>query len=380
MKKIPKLKQDATPKIAGIIYQFYVAVEMGFNLIKGDKLLIEKYGDITISNNLQIEVKKHEAPLTDLHENLWKTLSNWMDDEFEPKHYKELILLTTENFGEQSTLKEWNNKTSSDKKEILESIASKYSEKESKSEKTVQLLESVLDNKKEEKLDLILGKFSILDSAPKPMDYYEVLKEKFGKGVLETNREDFINSILGFIICPESVSSSNYWEISEKDFSGKVHALTEQYSSGTKIFPQKRTTKELTAEEIKSKERHLFVTKIDDIEYGEVKNKAIEDYIRTKETILNELKEYSVPKSAYDSYEKNLIDTCEPMYRKASRNAKEENIISHSQDYYDNVMSLPVAGFRNFNDTPKYFRNGMLHNIADEKRDFRWKLNNKNDD
>jgi len=304
-----------------------------------------------------------------------------MDDEFEPKHYKELILLTTQNFGEHSTLKEWNNKTSSDKKEILESIASKYSEQKSKSKETVQLLESVLDNKKEKKLDLILGKFSILDSAPNPIDYYEVLKEKFGKGVLEANREDFINSILGFIICPEFGSHSNSWEISEKDFSGKVRALTEQYSSGTKIFPQKINTKKLTAEEIKSKERHLFVTKIDDIEYAEVKNKAIEDYIKTNKTISNELRKHSVPKSAYDSYENDLIDTCEPMYRRASRNAKEKNMISHSQDYYDKVMSLPVDDFRNFNDTPKYFRNGMLHNIADdERRDFRWKLNNKNDE
>jgi len=70
MNKIPKLKHDATLTIAAIIYQFYKAVEKSFDLRKGEKLFIEKYGDITISNNLQIEVKRYEKPLTDLHVNL----------------------------------------------------------------------------------------------------------------------------------------------------------------------------------------------------------------------------------------------------------------------------------------------------------------------
>ncbi len=79
-----KLKNDATPSVLGIIYQFYVALEYCFQLTSGQKLYVEKYGDITISKSNQTEVKKNKEVLTDMHDNIWKTLSNWFQKDFYP--------------------------------------------------------------------------------------------------------------------------------------------------------------------------------------------------------------------------------------------------------------------------------------------------------
>lgn len=367
-----KLRHDDTSGIAGTIYQFYVTVEQCFNLKEGEKLIIEKYGDITISGSLQIEVKKYEDKLTDLHENIWNTINNWLQDGFRPNYYKELILLTTQEFGTNSLFKNWNDEQLDKKKEILKMIAEKYSKKQKKNEKTERLIHSVLDLTKSKKLCTILEKFSILDSSPKGTEYYNALKDEFGKGVLADNRGDFINSLVGFIITPP-VSESKSWEITFKKFTDRVGVLTNQFREKTVIFPKKYSNVFPGKHEMSGKSGSLFVKKIEEIKYDAVKNSAISDYIRTNKTISEELSKYAVPKEHYDGYERELNDSFEPQHREASINAT--HIINDSKTFYDKVTGSPVETFINFNDTPRYFRNGILHNMADdEAKDIKWKL------
>ena len=86
------LKQDSTKTFKPIIYQFYIALEKCFDLRKDEKLFIETYGDVTVSNDIQIEVKDYDSELTDLDHNIWNTLKNWIDVNFDISYYKKLIL------------------------------------------------------------------------------------------------------------------------------------------------------------------------------------------------------------------------------------------------------------------------------------------------
>lgn len=359
-----KLKHDATASIIGTIYQFYVALESCFQLTEGEKLYIEKYGDITISDSKQIEVKNYSDDLTDLHENLWKTLENWLQGDFDPKGYKDLILLTTQNYSRESTLKDWNSKNKSEKLQLLKDIASNYEKRGKKDQKREAQVNNVLSEDNQEKLNSILEKFQILDSSPIGVDLYSKIKDTRASHILTGNRNDYINSLLGFIIAPESVVSNN-WEISYEAFSQRIQSLTEQYCTQTKIFPQIQKT--ISSEEIKEKKTHLFVKKIEDINYSEVKNDAISEYIKTNYLILNDLSKYSIPKSIYDSYEQDLLAVYNPKYRKAKRNISNDNEIEKcSKDFYDEITGEPSQTFSNFNNTPQYFRNGFYHSMADD--------------
>jgi len=50
-----KLKHDETESIGAIIYQFYVAVEKCFDWVVGEKVYIENYADIAVSDKEPIK-------------------------------------------------------------------------------------------------------------------------------------------------------------------------------------------------------------------------------------------------------------------------------------------------------------------------------------
>lgn len=89
-----KLRNDASSSTDGIVYQFYIALKYAFDLPENRKLLIEKFGDVTLESISQIEVRKYQENLTDSHENLWNTLRNWLDPRFYIDGFETLILLT----------------------------------------------------------------------------------------------------------------------------------------------------------------------------------------------------------------------------------------------------------------------------------------------
>lgn len=369
-----KIKHDASSSIGGTIYQFYIAIDKCFELLDGEKVIIEKYGDVTISDKYQIEVKQYQEDLTDLHENIWKTINNWLQNAFDVGHYKNLILLTTQKFGVKSSFKEWNIRNKSDKKQILDDIFQKFHQQGNKSKNTEKLLNSVLDDSKKDKLLDILEKFIILDSSAEDSSYYEQIKQKHGKSVLSSNADDYINSLLGYLLSP-TVRVGESWEITYQDFTSKVESLVNQFRSGTITFPKKYAIQKVGDDEIDRHKEHLFVKKIEDINYHDAKSKAISDYVRTNHTISQELIKYAINKDHYNGYEQEIIDTYNPEYSKASRNTDKTKCIKDSKDFYDDTIGSVAPQFIHFNDTPKFFRNGLLHDMAnDEDKNIVWKL------
>ena len=251
-----RLKNDASTSIAGTIHQFYVALDYCFDLVSGETLFIEKFGDVAIPGIKQLEVKKYNDDLTDLHENIWKTINNWLEKDFLPSDYKKLILLTTQDFSKSSTMKEWNEKNAEEKKIILKNIEEKYKKRKKKDSDKENLVSNVLSNSNADKLKIILEKFVISDSSPKEVEYWNIIKDTKVGDIPSTNRDDYLNSLLGFIISPETVNT-NSWTITYNDFSTRRQELTKQFCTNTKIFPQIR--QDVSEKEKEEKSQHLFV-------------------------------------------------------------------------------------------------------------------------
>src|ERR1035437_5122903 len=290
MAKTDKKTNDATATIKGTIYQFYVAVEKCFELVEGEKVRIEKDDDVSTQNQ-QIEVKQYESDLSDSHENIWKTLKNWLDSKFDHSGYKSLILLTTQSIGIKSTLANWNNKTTDEDLTVLKDIYSKAKVRDDKRKEkdkntpqsdSYKLMNYVFSPENTEKLTSILEKFSIADSSLMALDYYERIKQVYCKGISPTNKDTYMNSLLGYVISPK-VIDENSWEISYDDFTSQNALLTSMYCKETKIFPQKYTEASINQKDKEEVTKHLFVKKIEDIEYHEVIPSAISDFIRTRE-------------------------------------------------------------------------------------------------
>lgn len=367
-----KLPNNATDSIKGVMYQFYIALDYCFALRKGERIYVERFGDITISSDSQIEIKNYSSPLTDTHENLWKTLKNWLEANFDPLLYKHLVLLTTQYLGSKSILFGWNDLDANEKLETLQKIQEAY-QKRAKKDRTIdELITIVLSEDNRSRLNDVLSKFTITTEHPNSEELYEKLKEIHGKGVLVENRGRYIDSLMGFIISPK-IADQTGWEISYDEFTAQVSAYTDLYRSKTIIFPS-HTKPSVDSTQYNT---HLFVQKINAIElYNEIPY-AITDYVRTQETILDELKNHAVPESSYKTYEENLLEIHNQEYRRAKRQCT-DNIINSSQSFYDTMMNKEVQQFHSFNDTPLYFRNGVIHSIADDDtRDLKWNLSDE---
>lgn len=368
------LVHDSTKTFKPIIYQFLVALEKCFEMQDDESIWIERYGDVTNSNGEQIEVKDYQKDLTDLDHNVWKTLKNWLDDGFNISYYHSFVLLTTQIVSKTSRFLNWNQKSKEEKLKILTVIAKDFRAKEKKSKDTETLLNKVLDTTTNSKLLEVLGKFIIHSEYEKDDSLYQKFIETRTDGVLPEKRDEYIDSLLGYIINPEITSSG--WEIKNQEFRQKTKSLIETYTSTTKVFPKINIT-HLTDTVIVEHEAYPFVKKIEDISYDEVKSEAIGDFIYSRRTLNEELKNYEISKIEYDSYENNIFKSYEVKHRKALRGASSLDSIDKAKDLYDDVIGEPAPNFYNFNDTPREYRNGLLHEIANDDENpskLIWKL------
>ena len=368
------LINDSTKTFKPIIYQFLIALEKCFEMQDDESIWIEKYGDVTSSSRVQIEVKDYQKNLTDLDHNIWKTLKNWLDDNFDATRYKNLILLTTQTISKSSKFIDWNTKNKNEKYQILNLIAEKFNKEKGKSTFTQKLLNNVLRSDKNHKLLEILEKFTIQSKADNDEVLYKKLKETRTDGILEEKKDEYLNSLIGYIINPAMTSSG--WEIKNKDFRQKTKSLIETYTSTTKIFP-KIETPSITDDIIKEHQSYLFVQKIEDINYCEVKSEAISDFIYSRTILNEELKNYEISRKEYKHYEDELLKSFQAKRRNALLDVNSSNHINESKKLYNNTIGEVAPNFYNFNDTPKSYRNGILHELAndsDNPNDIVWKL------
>jgi hypothetical protein len=385
-----KLKNDASPSTKGTVYQFCVAVQKCYEMVAGQRVLIEKQGDVTIDDSQQVETKLHSAPLTDNHINFWNTLHNWTQDKFDPTHYKSLILYTTQQFGEYSTIRDWNESTTNKRLKILQAInrqaEERYTEHQKKAickkeineklkEPEVLLLQrKVLDTTRHSKLLKVIDRFVIEAYSPDLSELHSLIKQRNMKGILDRKKDDFLASLIGYITQPQATKGQS-WEISFEDFEKKVADLTTLYCQETRVFPRKyfNSAGIPNNQQVNEYRSYIFIKKIQDIEHHVVITEAIRDYLGAVRTINEEFKDYEVPPSRTNNYIAELVEIFVKRHRIASR--KCNDIISDSQSFFDEITSDEPREFEGFSRPPIGFRNGLLHTQLDDfDKKLKWRL------
>jgi hypothetical protein len=369
-----KVSFDSTSTIKGIIFQFLVALERCFEMQEGQSVYIERFGDVSVFGDneiIQIESKYYKRDLSDLDENVWNTISNWIDSSFPLEKFSSLVLLTTQNVGRRSKWNGWNEKSLSERKTVLDEMR----RKRSKSEKITKLFKKVFSPDNSSRLEYITKKLTLDSLHVDGIGYYYKLRDVHGNHLPIIQRERYINALYGYIFNPHAIE--NNWEIKYADFSKEKMELSKKLQENTTVFPDKIKLADIDTNKYTESP---FVQKIKDIEYDEVLPEAVSDYVHTAQMIMREIKISPTIKSSYDEYEENLERNYKTRYRKACRNCGEDEIINKSQDLYDDIMLSNDGTFHTYKAIPPYFHSGVMHILAEDNPEVVWKLNKEDNE
>ncbi|MGF6761437.1 hypothetical protein P3T24_001750 [Paraburkholderia sp. GAS33] len=375
-------RADATASTRAVIYQLCVAVDRCYALSSGQKILIERLGDVTIENQTQIEVKHYDLSdaLTDGHPNFWNTLYNWMDDHFPLEDYASLILYTTQPISVHSQLLQWNDAPDADARLQLltrinadfEDAYQKRCEKktEAKPSDTLVCQRWLLDPVRRANLRSVIEKFHIEARSDALPALYEEIKRDRVRGLLE-NKDRYLQSLIGFV-CRADLPETDAWEISYEQFEAKLGELNSIHCRGTRIFPARPTVGESNSE--RATRPDLFIRKIIEIQYDNVVTEAIRAYEETIQSMTQDFSVYQVERTRLEAYVDEVESNFLHRYRAACRGCG-SNLISDSKSFYDERHAEKAPDFPGFENSPSWFRNGLLHiKMNDPKKPHQWKL------
>ncbi|MDO7243222.1 adenylate cyclase [Acinetobacter pittii] len=358
-------------------YQVLIGLDKCFSLEDGQTVWFEKDGDVSvispdIKGSSQTEVKDYTAPLTDHHENLWKTLKNWLAPEFNHVQYSVLILHTTQSFGVTTRLKNWNSLSIEERLEVLKVIFSDRTQEQLDAEKPseiIRLQKEVMLKKTESELKSILGKVILHVEA----DNLDILRKVFFtklEGFIPlANRQAFTEALIGFIY---EQASNTHWIIEKKIFNQKKEALTARWGPTLFTIPD-FNNRNASEYEIEIYLSQLFAHKILEIEYEDVLPEAIGNWLELRNSLIDELNGYPQFRDTVNRYREQWIRQFSARQRTASR--KQGNLTTISQDLYDQVTSEPPFGINGYPNPDFVFRNGLIHDLMDDEGlQLRWKI------
>lgn len=373
---MPKQKFDSTPSIKGTLFQFLIALERCFEMQEGQSVYIETYGDVSIlgklSDSKQIESKLYKRNLTDLDKNVWKTIYNWIREDFPIDIFSSLILLTTQKVPIGSAWLNWNGKNPSERMEVLRNIKKSFDSRERKNKNLVTYMNVIFEVQNATRLSHIAKMLYIDSISMDGNQYHKCLQEKYGKSVPNIQKGKYINHMFGYILNPDILNQN--WRITYDDFAREVEEVTKILVENTAVFPTKVKLADIKESDY---DGYAFVEKIKDIKYDEAISGAIDDYVHTASMIQQELEKSETKKNSLLQYEENLKGSYTAKYRKASRNYDDGERIAKSQDFYDDMTGSSDITFHTYNSVDLYFHNGMLHIMADENDELVWLLKDK---
>lgn len=386
---------DATLLFKALQYQMLVAVEYCYDLAPDECLWLEVMGDVTVPGKVQTEVKLHNQKLTDSHVNFWNTIKNWLHENFERTSFKSLILLTSQEFGALTLLRDWNTATPAKRLSVMESIvapsqagmdtkAKNESDAEASAAKastSKSLQQYVMASERRDALMEVLERMHITTGAESLEKRLQAYETRHLKPIRPSKCQQFIYELLGFMSSPELVIGG--WKITHQTFTEKLSELTHRYMRHPRTFPAvdiKTLKNSIDVEEIRPM---AFAQKI--VEIGGESNlkRAALHRVVAQTTISDLYADGVLFKPMVDLYLGNHLTQHQYGRELAMLSCKGEScptaLSSHSMKFFLERNGLPVEPFCGLENTMPEFRNGVYHMLAgeqpeDEDEEFHWRL------
>ncbi|PVZ42566.1 hypothetical protein [Pseudomonas sp. CC120222-01a] len=367
-----KLANNATKLLEALSYQLIVTMEYCHDLVEGQTLWLEVYGDVTVGGEAQVEVKNFVEDLTDGHINFWNTLKNWVSPKFKQELYSELLLLTTQSYGATAELRHWNDLCVAQRLALLENVLAGSEERLAasgkKPSKSVQMQQFVMAEDRRNVLLDVIEKIKILSEEPDLKTRAELAKSRHGKGLDPSKRGDYFEAVLGYLI--EPCISKKGWKITYDEFDLKYATFIARYARNSRKFPVVDASSFQGKVDVSAYAHRLFVKKLQEIEYAEKVPLAILEHTIAVHTISSEFKRFTVEKVDVDGYKRDQLSrhvSLRSSAIKRCRRLAEEFWCEESQLFFDDRRGEPVDGMPAFDGTTVDFRNGIWHMLADDE-------------
>ncbi|MGH1470858.1 MAG: hypothetical protein ACRBCS_06670 [Cellvibrionaceae bacterium] len=355
-------------------YQVLIGLDKCFLLEDGQSVWFEKDGDVSLvspnnSESTQTEVKDYAAPLTDHHENLWKTLKNWLAPEFGHSQYGVLVLHTTQAFGATTRLKDWNAQSTDQRLQILKDIFSERTKEQLNAEKPSEVikLQKTVMAAEELLLKSVLDKVTLYTEADDRQDLENRIYSR-PVGIPKSNLKSYLHGLIGFVYAQATQQS---WSIKHKGFAAKCEELTALLCKKEFTFPV-FSGYEASEQQVELHQDRPFVQKIVDIEHYEMISDAVGNWLELQNSLFEQLDEYPLYKDKTISYQNKLVKKYKLAYSSAQLEATDS--IKSSKLLYNKTISEQPLNMGN-DIPPLEYKNGLMHDaMDDEDRDLRWRV------
>ncbi|MFU7708640.1 hypothetical protein [Aeromonas veronii] len=355
-------------------YQVLIGLDKCFSLEDGQSVWFEKDGDVSLisSNALastQTEVKDYSSALTDHHENLWKTLKNWLAPEFDHTQYGILILHTTQKFGPTTRLNDWNTKNTEQRLAILKAIFAERTEEQLNADKPSEVikLQKIVMASDELLLKSVLGKVTLFTQADNAENLEKRILSK-PVGIPRNNLSSYLHGLVGFVYAQATQQS---WNIKHSEFSAKCEELTSLLCKKTFTFPT-FSGYEASDLEVELHQDRPFVQKISEIEHHQMIPDAVGNWLELQNSLLEQLDEYPLYRDKTVMYQNQLVRKFKLEHSSAQLTVRDA--IRSSKLLYNKIIGEQPLNMGN-DIPPIEYKNGLIHDaMDDEDRDLKWKV------
>lgn len=361
------VSNDPTKKFLGFPYQQLIAIEETFNAKTDDTIWLECKGDVA-SKDTMTEVKHHfnDVNLSDNSVDFWRTLKNIVDERHLVAQYNFCVLHTTANILEKSIFYDWNNCSCEDKYTKLENITPP---------KTIKSYYEEIFNLDKEELLSILDKFSIKSSQPKIEEKWEELKEHTFLSLISDNfKEQALYAIHGYVT-KKAIENNELWHINKKDFDKDMRHALRGYLEEKMIFP-KFFKKDISSHS--SKCDFHFVNELKLIRFpSKLIDISVSDYLRANLSQHKMIEDSPIIVESLERYDDDIFENIDMKKSLNSVNISKDDIgknksLELSQKIFTECIEEGHHEIDNVEQTQKYYRNGRIHDLVENKK-FCWR-------